>query len=756
MGIFLRARAVRRGVVGGADGYQTGRADFKTDRRDAVIRCAPVPRRLRSPLTTTPVVLALAAWACTRADLFGTRDEASLPDKITLSGTLCSDDPQQRRLPVKVVFVVDGSAFGSTATGGQVGTFKRNALVDVFQQHAGAAEVEFAVVKYDGDTSSPTTDGFTKDPLVLNQAATQAATPCTGADMARCQQRRFELALERADNLVTSDLLSSDMGTRSRTRYVVVLYAEGPRVGDAAAQPVDAGPGLDAGAPDPDVYYCASTCLPPPGGFTRCPGFSPPCDDGCTFERTVHGMRDFVRSQGGADLVVHAAHFVPTAPPSTDGGACCGTGAPDDACDAQTTLARIAAAGGGRYLQYRNLGEINFRAFEYGASGNAFVMKSLVAVNLNALPATGGVRVDSDADGLSDDDEVARSLNPLSPDTDGDQLSDRLETVLQSLDLDPRRADQPLACGTLRRTAQGRFLDRDGDGLNDCEETLLGTDPTLFDTDADGFPDLVEFLYGTNYLVDDTGVDTDQDGARNGEELRQHSDPRSNDARTRGDLAYLYRVIVEDDGLGNGLSRVLDIQQPRALAGVAVRHVTPRVYPGVATLRWTASARTLEFRDNFGGAAFGPAVRVDERRSYVLHASGSVAGDALRERSITVDVTPQLMPPNDVPETLQVRESLRQCIDWRIRNITLVHTAPSSLVDQFRSVALPANSREGLNRILLYYGEAPVDRPQSPGLFRVAQVPMVFIPPRYKSPDVAEEPVADADFVLAGETAGAP
>jgi hypothetical protein len=710
------------------------------------------------PIPKTVWLLALGAclgttvWACTRADLFGVKDEPSLPDKITLSGTVCSDNPLTRRFPVKVVFLVDSSTYGSTATGGQVTTFRKNALVDIFQKYAGAAEIQFALVKYDGDTDSLTQDAFTKDPMVLSQGATNTAT-CTSG---RCQQRSFDLALERANNIITGDLLSSDMGTRAVTRYVIVLYAEGPRVGPDAVADVDAGVGVDAGLPDPNTYYCDDACLPPTDGTWPC-AYVPPCEDGCNFEHKVRIMRKFVVDNGGSDLIVHAAHFTTTGAPTQDAGvACCGTGDPNDQCDAQNTLARIAAAGGGTYVQYRTLGEINFRALEFSASRNTFIMKNLVAVNINAKPSTGGLLVDSDGDGLDDDEEIRRGLNPLNPDTDGDQLGDYLETVLANLDVAPNRADMPLTCTTLRRTAAGKYLDRDGDGLNDCEETLLGTDPTLFDTDADGFPDLVEFLYGTNYLVNDVNSDTDQDGARNGVELKQHSDPRSNDAKTRGDLAYLYRLIVQDDGRGNGLSRVLDIQQPRAISGVSIKAVSGRVYPGVATLQFTAGAKTLEFRDNYGGNEFGPPVRADGRQRYVIHAKDSVPGDPLQERSITVEITPELLPPNTIPETLQVRETERQCVDWRIRNITLVHTAPSGTVDQFRNVALPSNTKEGLNRILIYYGQAPINTPMSPGLFRVAQVPMVFIPPRYKSPDVAEIPVADTDFLLLGQAAGTP
>jgi hypothetical protein len=56
--------------------------------------------------------------------------------------------------------------------------------------------------------------------------------------------------------------------------------------------------------------------------------------------------------------------------------------------------------------------------------------------------------------------------------------------------------------------------DPDGDGLDNEEEELYGTDPTLKDTDSDGFDDLEERNAGTN----PRDSDTDDDGIRDGVE----------------------------------------------------------------------------------------------------------------------------------------------------------------------------------------------------------------------------------------------
>jgi hypothetical protein len=137
------------------------------------------------------------------------------------------------------------------------------------------------------------------------------------------------------------------------------------------------------------------------------------------------------------------------------------------------------------------------------------------------------IRVDSDRDGLTDDDETLKfHTNPGNPDSDGDGLSDGDE--LRRYSTDPLQADT------------------DGDGLTDSEEIRsYGTDPLRKDTDEDGCEDGREVReMKTNPLVIDTdgdGItdcdevsiyltaplvrDTDGDGVDDGEEVRRGLDP---------------------------------------------------------------------------------------------------------------------------------------------------------------------------------------------------------------------------------------
>jgi predicted outer membrane repeat protein len=84
--------------------------------------------------------------------------------------------------------------------------------------------------------------------------------------------------------------------------------------------------------------------------------------------------------------------------------------------------------------------------------------------------------VDSDGDGLTDDEEVLLGTNPFDKDTDGDGLEDGTEVDMNNGEGLP----DPLN------------PDSDGDNLLDGAEVEAGTDPTSADTDDDGLTDDVD------------------------------------------------------------------------------------------------------------------------------------------------------------------------------------------------------------------------------------------------------------------------
>jgi Tol biopolymer transport system component len=109
---------------------------------------------------------------------------------------------------------------------------------------------------------------------------------------------------------------------------------------------------------------------------------------------------------------------------------------------------------------------------------------------------TDPANTDSDADGLSDGEEVLRrNTNPLSLDTDQDGLSDGEEIL--------RHGTDPL------------LTDTDGDRLNDGAEVRGGTDPRDPDSDKDGLPDGDE----TPPCPDPVNPDSDGDGIVDGRDI---------------------------------------------------------------------------------------------------------------------------------------------------------------------------------------------------------------------------------------------
>lgn len=150
---------------------------------------------------------------------------------------------------------------------------------------------------------------------------------------------------------------------------------------------------------------------------------------------------------------------------------------------------------------------------------------------------TSPVARDSDGDGLTDGMEVQRyETDPGVTDTDGDGLADGAE--VHEAGTNPNRPDTDgdrLTDHAERNTYQTDPLvaDTDGDGLGDgAEVEAVETDPTGTDTDDDGLTDGRE---QTIFLTDPTKVDTDGDGLDDAAEVSIHgTDPTSSDTDVDG------------------------------------------------------------------------------------------------------------------------------------------------------------------------------------------------------------------------------
>lgn len=118
---------------------------------------------------------------------------------------------------------------------------------------------------------------------------------------------------------------------------------------------------------------------------------------------------------------------------------------------------------------------------------------------------TNPLKVDTDGDRLRDYDEIAWKLNPLKPDTDDNGITDDLE----DLDKDGlNNYDESIF------KSNALQKDTDFDGLDDKAERDLGTNPNELDTDGDGVSDQLEIKLGLNPLKKDSKGDGINDGDR--------------------------------------------------------------------------------------------------------------------------------------------------------------------------------------------------------------------------------------------------
>lgn len=166
--------------------------------------------------------------------------------------------------------------------------------------------------------------------------------------------------------------------------------------------------------------------------------------------------------------------------------------------------------------------------------------------------------IDSDGDGLTDDEETAIGTDPKKTDTDGDGIPDNQEVgddpkspldtdndgEINAIDVDddndtlPTLLENAIGTNPLQKDTDndgaddavevgsntGTPLDTDGDkiinaldpdddndGLPSSEEKILGTNPLLADTDGDGIPDGEE-VSDANSKATDKPKDSDGDG----------------------------------------------------------------------------------------------------------------------------------------------------------------------------------------------------------------------------------------------------
>ncbi|HUJ27871.1 MAG TPA: hypothetical protein VLW85_17725, partial [Myxococcales bacterium] len=256
----------------------------------------------------------------------------------------------------------------------------------------------------------------------------------------------------------------------------------------------------------------------------------------------IHTLGD---ANAVGDLKFHAVQL--QSPNATQCCPVCFSDDPDGT-RAQALLQAMAQPdkGLGTYRLFTQASDLSFVDYDFTSLQEDFVTRQLIVEPVNEVATASGIAIDSDGDGISDDDEFKLGSNRLKKYSDDDGYSDLFK--LRHPELGFKIGVSALADCKLHspKCAGGGPCDTDGDGLTDCEEFYLGTDPELVDTDADGIPDGIEFRYGMDPLRDDTREDLDFDGIRNIDEVLGFSSVSLPDTRARQGWA-ISAVPVQQD-----------------------------------------------------------------------------------------------------------------------------------------------------------------------------------------------------------------
>lgn len=149
-----------------------------------------------------------------------------------------------------------------------------------------------------------------------------------------------------------------------------------------------------------------------------------------------------------------------------------------------------------RFFVVRNKSK-PYELFQELQNGQSYKLGMLYVYNRNLrTDNTGKFLVDSDGDGLADTKEIMAQISTAR--SDGVCL-DSIKSIYS----------QCLSVGC------DKTIDRDGDGLNQCEEATVGSDDFEADSDGDGILDGSELLFALNPNQDDQTLYSNTDGFSN-------------------------------------------------------------------------------------------------------------------------------------------------------------------------------------------------------------------------------------------------
>lgn len=518
------------------------------------------------------------ATGCTDATVQPISEEQNsiVDNLLQIDGEVCTSPPTEQVFPVKIMFIVDTSGsmqftdpsdkagdakaacLGSCAANTTLGTAacasacsnadnpgRRQAVEKVIERFRNNPVVSFAIISFNGriQVNGGTTEGFTNKEGDL-QAGLQSLME---ADITT----DYQGALSTAYQILEKDMLDTNPVERGRTKYVVMFLSDGgpnPVCKEGCGNDeVDIGVVVDSWCDVPRDQWCdnfnANTAL--------CqkmeqwyPSMVAPCRAYNTEQeivKKVNEIMDLGENYGAGEIRLHTAFLFVDALPKAIRDLFYDPllTADQQKQGAEDLLKKMAVAGDGLYRSFNSGQSIDFLDINYTSVARPFGITNFIVSNMNALPAVNRLEVDSDGDGVADSVEFDThiGMDDRLIDSDGDGYNDKLEYDRRDLGFDPGDPKLPV-----RVCRDNERKDRDGDGLLDCEEAILGTDPKIADTDRDRIPDGIEFLFGTDPRKADAKLDPDFDGKLSDHEINIHSNPTVADPEVQANYKYIYDV----------------------------------------------------------------------------------------------------------------------------------------------------------------------------------------------------------------------
>ncbi len=424
-------------------------------------------------------------------------ERAQSRSKVRLKGDFLTENPDVINFPIRIVLAIDCS--GSMA-GSDPNHIRIDAAWNFIQEYIDNESVEFDVLLWN-NTVRGTTGGFTRDLDTLRNVLygynNTSLTNYQNAIQTAEQHFIAEIASMRNDAAQSANI--------ARMKCIVLFFSDG---------------------------------MPDPGGSVVINQIYNALDD----------MQENLEEEQGVALFNFHTFFLSTLLQGNQA----------DYNTVVNLMTNMANAGNGIYTEFSSARDIDFINIVDMRLTVEYQMKFIIACNLNVRPGNEIVDVDSDGDGLTDEeeldvdfnhngridpDEVGQATDPTMRDTDGDGLSDYFERKMSTLDNaldpnDPRDSGCPDGAET---------FDRDRDGMTDCEEVIKGTRYNNPDTDRDGIPDGIEFMMGTNPLEQQYINDSDYDGTPDWLEVQRHTNVKVNDSKIRA--RYSYNYDIRDLGL---------------------------------------------------------------------------------------------------------------------------------------------------------------------------------------------------------------